>query len=95
MSVLIIDALNDRGKGSTSKGERDHTSDHHDCAKDFFLPARDRDVTIAHGCDSRDSEVKGGQVLLVGAQNEVIPSTHPCVLTALTKVGHHYPDAAN
>ena len=95
MSVLVVDALNNRGERSTGEGEGDDTGDHHPSAENFLLPRRNSDVAISDRCDGRDGEIEGCEVLLVGAQLKVAANAHPSILWMSVKVGHNHPDATH
>ena len=94
MSVLVVDALNDRGERSTGKRKCDNSRDHHPSAEYLLLPGRDCDVAVPDRRDGRNGEVEGSKVLLVGAQLEVAADAHPGIFGVSIEVGHHDPDAA-
>lgn len=94
MGILVVDALQDGSKGTARERERNYTWDHDQDAHDLFAPGVDVDVTVAHGRNGRNCEVKWGQILLICADFEVAV-THPCFLGVLVEMGQHHPYAGD
>jgi len=94
LRVLGVVVLKDRSKGSTGEREGDDTHQHSYNTENLFEGSTDVHITVSYCCDSCNSEVEGGEVLLRWSQL-ICSVSHPRLSAFILELNCEHPEAAD